>query len=93
MYLTLFSHGVESAGLAEPDRWRSVLQRAEHRGEFLGVDPAEFPVDFGSYVRYNTEFPETVQARRSLLDPLPVERFEQFLDERASEYAVDVRIE
>lgn len=78
LYLTLFSHGVDSAGIADADRWRSVLDRAERRGEFLGVDPTEFPVDFGSYVRYNAEFPDTISARQPLLSPLPIERFEQF---------------
>ncbi len=93
LYLSLFSHGVDSAGLADADRWRSVLDRAERRGEFLGVDPAEFPVDFGSYTRYNTEFPTTVPARQPLLDPLPIERFEQFVEENQSRFSVEMSVE
>lgn len=81
VYVSLFSHGVESAGLADIERWRAVLERARHRGRFLGVDPQAFPFDVGSAVRYNSQFPKTVAARQPLLDPVPFPRFERFVDE------------
>lgn len=90
LYLTLFSHGVDSTGIADADRWRSVLARADRRGEFLGVDPQEFPIDFGSYVRYNTEFSKTISARRPLLDPLSLDGFERFVDEHESQFSVEL---
>jgi hypothetical protein len=49
--LALFSHGVESAGLADIDDWREVLRRARKVGAFTGVDPRAFPRDFRSLAR------------------------------------------
>jgi hypothetical protein len=61
----LFSHGVDSIGLADAGRWRAVIARAA-AGGFAGVDAARFPRDFAVYLRYN-------RALRSLapLVPLP----------------------
>lgn len=84
IYASLFSHGVESVGLASVDRWRSVLDRATKRGAFLGVDPEEYPLDYGTYVRYNAEFPDTVRARHPL-STLTFDRFEDYLDDRSDE--------
>ncbi len=66
IYLSLFSHGVDSAGIGTPGQWRSVLHRATDRGAFLGTNPGEFPVDYGSYVGYSAAFPETVPDTRSI---------------------------
>ncbi len=49
--LTLFSHGVESVGLAGADEWARVLDRATKVGSFLGTDPAAFPRDFAVFAR------------------------------------------
>lgn len=73
IYLSLFSHGVESVGLASADRWRSVTARAERRGGFLGTDPVEHPMDFGSYVRYNEAYGNEIDHRRALPPPVGLE--------------------
>ncbi|TFV59582.1 hypothetical protein E4P41_11655 [Geodermatophilus sp. DF01-2] len=46
--LLLFSHGVDSIGLARPGDWRDVLGQAR----LLGVDAHRFPVDFPAFARY-----------------------------------------
>ena len=51
IYAMLFSHGVDSAGLAGVERWRQLIGRAR-RGGFLGVDERAFPRDFGVLARY-----------------------------------------
>lgn len=53
--LTLFSHGVESVGLAYPEQWRSVFDYAGESGDFLGVDPSVFPRDFAVFARTHQE--------------------------------------
>ena len=53
--IALFSHGVESVGVAAPDRWREVLSAAAPRWSFLGTDPARFPRDFLSLRRFHEE--------------------------------------
>ncbi|TMR94649.1 hypothetical protein [Nonomuraea basaltis] len=49
--LTLFSHGVESPGIAPIDAWREALGRAGKIGVFAGVDPRAFPRDFAVFAR------------------------------------------
>lgn len=88
VFLSLFSHGVESIGLASIDRWRTILERANGRGNFLGVDPDEFPVDFGTYVRYNQQFPRKISDRYPLASPMP---FDRFLDQMTSHTHSQVR--
>lgn len=49
--VTLFSHGVRSAGLADADTWRDLAARARRRGRLLAVRPGRYPVDFASLAR------------------------------------------
>lgn len=46
--LMLFSHGVDSIGLARPRDWRQVLGPVH----LLGVDERRFPADFPTFARY-----------------------------------------
>ncbi|MCG5075128.1 hypothetical protein [Paraburkholderia tagetis] len=50
--MMLFSHGVQSIGLAPISRWRALLERAATTGRFAGVDPARYPRDFATFVRF-----------------------------------------
>jgi hypothetical protein len=50
----LFSHGVESRGLADARTWQHIAGRARHRGRLLGVDPSAFPADFAVFARYTS---------------------------------------
>lgn len=63
----LFSHGVESVGLARADEWRAVLERATKVGSFLGTDPSAFPRDFAVLFRFREEL-SRVRGRQ----PMPV---------------------
>jgi hypothetical protein len=44
----LFSHGVDSIGLARPERWRAL----PGAGRLLGVSERRFPADFPVFARY-----------------------------------------
>lgn len=83
IYVILFSHGVDSAGLAGADRWQEVLDRATDTGAFLGTDPDAFPFDFSSYVRYHRDIPRRIPDRVPLLDPMSLDRFEELVESRA----------
>jgi hypothetical protein len=91
IYITLFSHGVEAVGLPSIDRWRAILSRARKRGEFIGVDPSKFPLDFGTFVEYYTGLKKTVPARYPLPGYLTLERFESFVREHEDVYPVTWR--
>jgi hypothetical protein len=92
IYLMLFSHGVESIGLASIQRWKSLLGRARKKGEFLGVDEKLFPRDFASLSRYNVRVREMIAARYPLPAPLSVERFQEFVRERDGQDKVRVEL-
>src|SRR5262249_6427667 len=46
IFLMLFSHGVDSVGLAPVAQWRQLLGRAKKNGAFVGVDERTYPRDF-----------------------------------------------
>jgi hypothetical protein len=50
----LFSHGVESRGLADAQTWQRIAEQARRRGRLLGVDPRTFPADFAVFARYTS---------------------------------------
>jgi len=47
----LFSHGVESIGLAPAAGWRRLAERATRYGALVGVDERAYPRDFASVAR------------------------------------------
>lgn len=50
--ITLFSHGVRSAGYAAADRWLQVAAERGVRAELVDVDPDKWPVDFATLSTY-----------------------------------------
>ena len=86
--ITLFSHGVESAGLASIPRWRGLANRAKARGTLIGVDEKAYPRDFAVFVRYYYDLRKQFRARYSIPAPLPLAELEQFLGEHEGRYAV-----
>ncbi len=89
IHLLAFSNGVRSAAQAPIERWESILNRAQRRGEFLGMDPEAYPLDFGLYTKYHEEIPEKIPARNALMPPLPMKRLEAFLHEHQDEYDIE----
>jgi hypothetical protein len=72
----LFSHGVDSIGLAGAERWRAIIQRAASGG-FVGVDPERFPRDFGVYLRYNRALKRLGPAAPMPTEPLPLDAVDE----------------
>lgn len=85
--LMLFSHGVDSIGLASIKRWRSLLRRAR-RGRFVGVDQHAYPQDFGTVARYNPALRRLPGPRFTMPPPLTLTDLDVFLDESGDAYAV-----
>jgi hypothetical protein len=71
--IMLFSHGVDSVGLAPIERWRAL-------GELIGVDARAYPRDFGVFVRYHYALRRRFRARYPLPEPLPLSELEAFCD-------------
>jgi hypothetical protein len=87
IHLMLFSHGVDSIGLAPIGRWRSVLGRALKHGGFVGVDERRFPRDFATFVRYHADL-KKVPARYPMPTSLPLARLDEFLGRTSDRYTV-----
>ena len=67
--LTLFCHGVESAGWVPAEQWRRLLDHHAGRQRFLGVDPDVYPLDFASFVRLRPAL-EALPRRAPMPPPL-----------------------
>ncbi len=91
LYLTLFSHGVDSIGLPSIDDWRRTMARVNHH-RFLGVDERAFPRDFAVFIRYHFALLRAVPARHAL-DQLDLRDFDHFLHEHQHRYRVTWRDE
>jgi hypothetical protein len=76
--LLLFSHGVDSIGLAPIDAWERLLTQARKIGVLTGVDRDAYPRDFASIARAHRELS---QIRTLYPMPLPLDwpTAEQFL--------------
>jgi hypothetical protein len=90
IYLTLFSHGVNSIGLVPIERWRSIFGRARRTGSFMGVDEDAFPRDFAVFVRFHRAL-QQLEPHYSLPAPLTLNELDQFLSRNGHGYQVDWR--
>jgi pimeloyl-ACP methyl ester carboxylesterase len=86
--LMLFSHGVESAGLASIERWKAILSRAARTGRFIGVDERAYPRDFATVARYHAELKRHLRERYPPPDPLSLGELDTFLEEAGGRYAI-----
>jgi hypothetical protein len=87
IHLMLFSHGIDSIGLAPIERWQAILDRACQHGSFLGVDEQAFPRDFATFVHYHKEI-QNIAERYPLPATMPLQQVDNFLGQTASRYAV-----
>jgi hypothetical protein len=87
IHAMLFSHGVESVGLPQVERWRSLTRRARKRGGFVGVDEEEFPRDYATFVRYHTDL-RRIPARYPMPGPLTLGQLDGFLQGAGDRYPV-----
>ncbi|SDQ38227.1 hypothetical protein [Natronobacterium texcoconense] len=85
----LFAHGVESAGLASADQWRSLLARAQDGHGFVGTDPEEFPYDVEVQVRYHEDISDDISARHPHPPPMAFDRFDEIAGEVTDEYELE----
>ncbi|MFG2057548.1 hypothetical protein ACGFI9_26360 [Micromonospora sp. NPDC048930] len=77
LHLMLFSHGVESVGLASVDRWKAVLDHARVAGSFAGVDPDRYPRDLATFFRYQSAL-RAIPARHPIPEPLSLTELDRF---------------
>ena len=86
--IMLFSHGVESAGLAPIERWLALARRAGSGGCLVGVDPKAYPRDFAVFVRYYFDLKQKFGARYPIPAPLPLRELDAFVARNEGRYEV-----
>lgn len=87
IHATLFSHGVDSIGVAPIERWKAVVDRAKKRGSLLGADERTYPKDFAAFARYHDEI-SCLPHLEELPAPLTTKELEDFTEEASERYAV-----
>lgn len=87
IFLMLFAHGINSVGLPPIDAWRDLLNRAQQRGAFLGLDPDTYPAHFAAFGRYSRAV-RKIPSRYPLPPPLPLERVERFIEQNGARHGV-----
>ncbi|MBW4461913.1 MAG: hypothetical protein KME47_16980 [Nodosilinea sp. WJT8-NPBG4] len=89
IYLTLFSNGINSLGIAPIEQWRSdILSQARRRGEFLGVKEQRFPRDNASIIQHYLDLKQ-MPGQFPIPEPLTLHQLGEFLEQRGDRYAVD----
>ena len=87
IHLMLFSHGIESIGIAPIERWRALLKHARHGRSFIGVDEEAFPRDFATFVQYHKDM-QKIPDRYPLPEPLTLMQLDRFRQQAGHRYAV-----
>lgn len=80
IYLMLMSHGIQSVGLADIKQWDQVKNLAKEKGEYVGVNPEDYPQDFGVYLSYYDDLKEKIDRRYALPTPLSLAELRDFYD-------------
>lgn len=89
IFLTLFSNGLNSLGIASIDQWRSeILSLARRQGQFLGVNERRYPHDNASVVRHYLDLKQ-LPGQRPLPNPLSLYQLDDFLSQKGDRYAVE----
>ena len=87
IHLMLFSHCVNSIGLASIERWKSILDGARKQGEFVGVDARRYPKDFATFVRYHSES-DRLSAQYPMPETLTLDQLDAFVKRVGDRYPV-----
>ncbi|MEW5894203.1 MAG: hypothetical protein AB1650_00350 [Candidatus Omnitrophota bacterium] len=89
IYLMLMSNGVpDEIGLVTIDKWRNILATAKEKGDFIGVNEREYPLDFGTFIKYNQELKKKIKNRMPLPEPLSLEDLREFVETHQGMYHV-----
>ncbi|MFP4472533.1 MAG: hypothetical protein ACLFPX_01510 [Candidatus Omnitrophota bacterium] len=94
IYLMLMSNGMaEGIGLTPIEEWHKILDQAERDGQFIGVNEREYPLDFGTFIKYNHDLKKKIPQHDGLPDPLSWDEFLEFAASREGRYPVEIRQE
>jgi hypothetical protein len=85
----LYPHGVESASVAGPERWRSLERLSGRSLRLIGVNEKEFPHDLGSLFRYPRDLRELGAGARYSPGLMTLDDCVRLLRDIPGEYALE----
>ena len=88
IFMMLLSNGMNPIEGVSIDVWRSVLQQASVRGEFIGVNEDRFPYDFACYLGYNSALKKKIPFRYKMPEAATSEELEEFVGKYGGNYRV-----
>jgi len=90
IFAMVMSNGVpDGIGLTSICEWKKILSKAKKRGEFLGVNDKEYPMDFGNFLKAHPDLKKKITDRFDFPQPLTWEELEQFFSETKGRYKVE----
>jgi hypothetical protein len=87
--VTLFSHGVRSAGYAPPDHWTATGETHGVPVRLAGVRERQWPADFATLARYSAALYDRRRPVAPLPAPLALDRVERAFTEAGRAYDVE----
>ncbi|PSB13249.1 hypothetical protein C7B76_20460 [filamentous cyanobacterium CCP2] len=81
IYANLFSNGIQSLGVAPIEEWRSILERANRKGAFIGVNEQTYPGDLASFARHYLDLKSFDGEHYPIPEPLTLQQLDRFLNQ------------
>jgi len=92
IYLMLMSNGVaEGVGLTAIDEWKKILKKAQKKSDFIGVDKREYPLDLGTYMKYDDELKKKIPERKAPPRRLGMDELWKFIRKSRKKYDVEFK--
>jgi len=89
IFAMLMSNGVkDSIGLVKISDWKSLLKEASLKGEFIGVDERQYPLDFATFLKYNKDLKTKLYPRSQPPAALTLQELEEFVGKNPKKYSV-----
>ena len=93
IYMMILSHGKDSLGHTSVERWRSLMDYAKSRHDFVGVDEEKYPKDLAVYARYSPDFKKKIEEEYPLPPPLSLRQLVEFGKTTGAKYKVSIEME
>ena len=93
IFMMILSHGKDSLGHTSVERWRSLMEYAKNRHDFVGVDEEKYPKDLAVYARYSPEFRKKIEEDYPLPPSLSLRQLKEFSKIAGNKHKISVEIE
>lgn len=93
IFMMILSHGKNSLDHTTIDRWRSIMEKARQKHDFIGMEPEKYPLDLAIYARYSPDLQKKIQDRFPLPSSLSLQQLKDFLSLNPQRFAIETDFE